>query len=328
MHEPFHEDDANTVLPTLTSAGYLWPFPAASGTLLNHAPTTVGRMDALWWTGNGHYNGLEVNIVKRMSHGFQVQGSYTWSKSIDDSSATPISDPFANSITSLFFFDENLRRAVSDYNVGQNFVVNYIWNVPTPSSLHGPAAWAARGWQFGGVFEASTGLPFTPLIGGDPLGLNSADPFAYPDRLTSPGCQSPINPGSVNNYIKLQCFALPMATPAIAAECTPFQPGGSGNPVAVGTCSNLLGTSTRNDVTGPGLVNLDFSLFKNNQIKENLNLQFRAEFFNVLNRSNFLSPIANSFLFDQTGAPIGGAGSINQTSTTAREIQFALKLVW
>src|SRR4029077_1212086 len=88
VHNPFHEDDSNTVLPTLTSAGYLWPFPAASGTLLNHAPTTVGREDALWWTGNGHYNGLEVNIVKRMSHGLQVQGSYTWSKSMDDSSAT------------------------------------------------------------------------------------------------------------------------------------------------------------------------------------------------------------------------------------------------
>jgi len=325
VHNPFHEDDSNTVLPTLTAAGYLWPFPAASGTVLNPA---IGRMDSLWWTGNAHYNGLAVNLLKRMSHGFQVEGSYTWSKSIDDSSASPISDPFANSITSLLFFDEHLRRAVSDFNVGQNLTVNYIWTIPAPSSFHGPALWAVRGWQLGGILQVSSGLPFTPLIGGDPLGENSADPFAYPDRLTGQGCHSQVNPGNVNNYIKLQCFTLPMAIPSIATECTPFQPGGPGNPVAVGTCSNLLGTSTRNDLNGPGLVNFDFSLFKNNQIKENLNVQFRAELFNVFNHSNFLAPTDNQTLFDQTGAPIASAGLIDTTSTTNREIQFALKLIW
>jgi hypothetical protein len=325
VHNPFHEDDSNTALPTLTSAGYLWPFPAASGTVLN---PKIGRMDSLWWSGSSLYNGLQVEVAKKMTHNFQGQVSYTWSKSIDDSSASPISDPFANSITSLLFFDKQLRRSLSDFNVGQNIVVNFIWMVPTPSSLHGPAAWAARGWQFGGIFEASTGLPFTPLIGGDPLGLNSADPFAYPNRLGGPGCQSPINPGNTSNYIKLECFGLPMSTPAIASQCTPFQPGGAGNPIAAGTCSNLLGNSIRNDVIGPGLMNFDFSLFKNNQINERLNLQFRSEFFNVFNHSNYLAPIANQVLFDQTGASVGGAGTLNANSTTAREIQFALKLIF
>jgi len=325
VHNPFHEDDSNTVLPQATSAGYLWPSPYGSGTVLNPA---IGRMDSLWWSGSSLYDGLQVEVTKKMAHNFQAQVSYTWSKSIDDSSASPISDPFASSITSLLFFDKQLRRSLSDFNVAQNIVVNYIWTVPTPMSLHGPAAWAARGWQFGGIFTASTGLPFTPLIGGDPLGLNSADPFAYPNRVNGPGCQSPVNPGDVSNYIKLQCFGLPMATPAIAAQCIPFQPGGPGNPIAAGTCSNLLGNSIRNDVIGPGLIDFDFSLFKNNQINEKLNLQFRAEFFNVLNHSNYLAPIANQTLFDQTGAPVGGAGALTANSTTAREIQFALKLIF
>jgi hypothetical protein len=174
-----------------------------------------------------------------------------------------------------------------------------------------------------GIFEVRTGLPFTPLIGGDPLGLNNGAPFAYPDRLRGPGCGSLVNPGNVNNYIKLQCFALPMATPAIAAQCVPFSAA-----AVAGTCQNLLGTGGRDEVYGPGLKNLDFSLFKDNKIKENLNLQFRAEFFNVFNHSNFNPPIANSTLFNQDGSVVGGAGSFDSTSTSNREIQFALKLIF
>ena len=228
----------------------------------------------------------------------------------------------------MFYFLPKYRRAAADFNVAQNLTINYIWNIPTPARFHGPAAWAARGWQLGGIFQIRSGLPFTPLIGGDPLGLNNTAPFAYPDRLRGSGCGSLVNPGNVNNYIKLQCFALPMATPAIAAQCVPFQPGGPGNPVLAGTCSNLLGNGGRNEIYGPGLVNFDFSLFKDNKIKENLNLQFRAEFFNVFNHSNFNSPIDNSTLFNQDGSAVGGAGSIDATSTSNREIQFALKLIF
>jgi hypothetical protein len=135
----------------------------------------------------------------------------------------------------------------------------------------------------GGIVAAETGVPITVLIGGDPLGLNSNDPFAFPNRLTGPGCSSAVNPGNPNNYIKLNCFSVPMATPSIAAACTPFS-------AVPGSCSNLLGNAGRNTVVGPGLVNFDFSLFKNNYVKrisESFNLQLRAEFFNVLNRANF-----------------------------------------
>jgi hypothetical protein len=95
-----------------------------------------------------------------------------------------------------------------------------------------------------------------------------------------------------------------------------------------GTCQNLIGNGGRNEIVGPGLVNVDFSLVKNNYIKEKFNVQFRAEFFNIFNHSNFSSPIANDTLFDQTGAPVAGAGLITQTSTTSRQIQFALKLIF
>jgi len=334
VHEVFRADDINTVLPLQISAPpYVWPAPGLGTCPANPAycqlSPTVGQMDDMSWnTNDTFFDGLEVQLVKRMSRGFEVQGSYTWGRAIDGGGGSTSSDAFLNAIPTLFYFLPRYRRAAADFNVAQNLVINYVWDIPTPDSLHGPAAWAARGWQLGGIFEIRSGLPFTPLIGGDPLGLLNTAPFAYPERLRGAGCGSLVNPGNVSNYVKLQCFALPVSTPAIAAQCVPFEPGGPGNPVLAGTCSNRLGNGGRDEIYGPGLVNVDFSLIKNSQIKENLKLEFRAEFFNVFNHSNFASPINNSTFFSQDGSPVGGAGSIDQTSTANREIQFALKLIF
>jgi hypothetical protein len=321
VHQLFRADDMNLVMPTLTPAGYLWPSPLGSGTVLN---PNFGRIDNVTWGSNSFYDALELQILKRMSHGFQIEGSYTWGKSIDEGSGSLLGDPFANGISSLFWFDRRLRRGVSDFNVSQNLVINYTWNVPAPKSLEGGAGWAVGGWQLGGIFQARTGLHFTPILGGDALGTNSSDPWDFPSRLLGPGCQSAVNPGNPSNYIKLNCFSVPMPTPSIAAACTPFS-------AVPGSCSNLLGNAGRNSLIGPGLLNFDFSLFKNNYIKrisENFNVQFRAEFFNIFNHPNFASPTDNQTLFDQSGAPVPGAGLITATSTTAREIQLALKVIW
>jgi hypothetical protein len=95
----------------------------------------------------------------------------------------------------------------------------------------------------------------------------------------------------------------------------------------------LRGNAGRNILIGPGLSNLDFSVVKNNrigQISENFNVQFRAEFFNILNRTNFAVPITpdNTDIYDSSGAPTGVAGKLTSTNTSAREVQFALKLFW
>jgi hypothetical protein len=99
-----------------------------------------------------------------------------------------------------------------------------------------------------------------------------------------------------------------------------------------GTCSNLVGNAGRNSLIGPRLVNLDFSLFKNNPIKrisEQFNVQFRVEFFNIFNHTTFNAPTANNAIFDGgSGDPVGGAGVATSTATTSRQIQFALKFVW
>jgi hypothetical protein len=304
VHMLNRADDVNMVLPTLTPQGYLWPSPVGSGTVLN---PNVGDIRAVYWSGTALYDALEIEVSKNMSHGFQVETSYTWGKNIDTGSATTIGDPFVNSITSPLFFCPRCRRGLSDFNVAQAFKVNYIWNVPIPKGWNALATNTLGGWQLGGIITAEAGVPFTPLIGGDPLGQNSSDPFGYPNRTKSPtGCHEAVNVGKPEAYINLNCFTVP-------------------NPIT------LLGDVGRNSVTGPGLVDVDFSVFKNNRIKrisEVFNLQFRAELFNAFNRPNFAPPIDNSALFDQSGNPVGGAGAVDQTSTTARQIQFAVKAIF
>jgi hypothetical protein len=93
----------------------------------------------------------------------------------------------------------------------------------------------------------------------------------------------------------------------------------------------VLGNLGRNTLIGPGLVDLDFAVLKNfplHSISESSRLQFRAEMFNILNHANFAPPTANETVFDQSGNPVPGAGAINATTTSSRQIQFGLKLFW
>jgi hypothetical protein len=290
-----------------------------------------------------------------MSHGIQLQGTFTWSKSIDTSSASVAGDTFGNSISSLHWFDPKLSRGLSDFNVGRTFVLNGEWEVPGPKSLSGPARWALGGWQLGLIFTASDGIPFSPTwgTGADPANTLSGDDWAFPNRLGGAGCKTLTNPGSRDAYIKSQCFQVPTA-PDLAtwtANCNiapgslvdannnqiylnhpqdPAQDGAGWLPPF--PCFNLRGNAGRNILIGPGVTSLDFSLFKNMPIKkisERFNIQFRAEIFNLLNHANFAPPTTpdNTDIFDGTGA-IGAPGLLSRTTTTAREIQLALKVTF
>jgi hypothetical protein len=87
----------------------------------------------------------------------------------------------------------------------------------------------------------------------------------------------------------------------------------------------------RNSLTGPRLQDFDFSLVKNSavrRISESFNVQFRVEIFNIINHANFAPPLNHLSVFDQTGAPVQGAGTLDSTSTFSRQIQFGLKLIW
>jgi len=352
VHQPFRVDEADLVIPTKTQYGYLWPQVDINGNLTSgpnagSPPSTInpnfGSVRGMFYEGHSYYNALEAQLAKRMSRGFQVQGTFTWAKSMDTSSASVAGDTFGNSISSLSWFDLRLSRGLSDFNVGRTLVVNGTWELPTPKSFSAPAQWALGGWELGLIFTASDGIPFTPSwgTGSDPQYTLSSDDWAFPNRLGGPGCKTLTNPGHPNNYIKTQCFSVPswpgdMAS--WAANCDQFPPNAqptTGPPFAATfpNCFNLRGNAGRNILIGPGLTSLDFSLFKNNYIKrisERFNVQFRAEIFNILNHANFAPPITptNTDIFDGTGTLSGGAGVLTRTTTTSREIQFAVKVVF
>ncbi len=343
VHEPFRVDDANIQLPTMTPAGrWLFPNPVQSGAPLN---PNFGSIAQLQYEGNSYFHALEVAVQKAMSHGVQFQTSYTWGKSMDTGSAAGHGDQFSNSISSLPYYDLRMLRARSDFDIKRTLVFSLSWQVPPVKSLSGPAAWVANGWELGTIFKVSDGVPFTATwgTGGDPQGLLNSDDWAFPDRLSIPGCATLVNPGNPSNYIKTQCFTVPTA-PSVA-----FFDGSGSNGIgcdpAFGQstdskvpnylrCFNLRGDAGRNLLTGPGTTNLDFSIFKNQSIKrisESFNVQFRAEFFNIMNHANFEGPSIASLhqdIFDGNGNLSPTAGVLTTTSTPGREIQFALKFGW
>ena len=347
VHQPFKVDEADLVIPTKTQYGYLWPQVDANGNLTtgpnagnqpNPINPNFGSIRGIFYEGHSYYNALEAQLAKRMNHGLQMQGTFTWAKSMDTSSASVAGDTFGNSISSLHWFDMRLSRGLSDFNVDKTFVMNGTWEAPTPKSLTGPAEWALAGWELGLIFTASGGVPFSATwgTGSDPQYTLSSDDWAFPNRLGGSGCSSLTRPGNPNNYVKTECFAVPTA-PSQAfwnANCDPAPPSlGAALPAGDLRCFNLRGNAGRNILIGPGVTSLDFSLFKNNYIKrisEQFNIQFRAEIFNILNHPNFAPPSnpTNTDIFDGTGTLNPAAGLLTKTTTSAREAQFAIKVIF
>ena len=291
VHLPYRVDNIDMVLPTLTPAGYVFP-PTATSSRVNE---NFGRINSTLWQATSSYHALQADVAKRVSHGIEVHGAYTWGKSIDTLSATAADDGFPNGLFNQLFFDQRTTRGLSDFDVPQTLVVSFTWQLPSAKRNSQLLTWAASGWQLGGLYKASSGQPFTPILGGDPAGQKLDETSQLPDRLAGPGCGTLTNPGNPNHYIKTQCLAFPGV--------------------------NKWGNLGRNTLIGPGVSKLDASVFKNNRIRrisEDFNVQFRAEFFNILNRANFSSPTDHATVFGPSGDPISSAGLITSTQTTSR----------
>jgi hypothetical protein len=349
VHGITYDDDGAMVLPISSPLGYLWPCeapgfpyvasvgnasgcfggtgPGGSGDPFKKPNPNFGRINTTLFRNSSVYHGLELQITKRMSHGFQVQGSFTWQKNLDTADGQGTSDQYLTSVSSLFIFDPKLSRARSEFNSDRVFSINYLWDIPAPKSLPSFAGGFLGGWQLGGVFSANAGAPFTPVLNfDDVLGQRNTDPWAFPDRVA--GC-NPVNsnfkhPGAgvaPLQYVNVSCFTVP---PIVTFN---------------GTHYIRMGNGGRNTIIGPGLQNLDFSLVKNTSVtklSESFKVQFRAEFFNVLNRANF-NPIGEFSTYGVvleglTANPaFGGAGTLQSAdvlATPSREIQLALKIIW
>jgi hypothetical protein len=227
------------------------------------------------------YHSMQLRSERRMSHGLAFLAAYTWSKSIDD-----ISSIFGGSVGSGLPQDsQNLHgnRGLSDFNAAQRLALSVVYDLPF-RSLQSKDSFGNKTlldyWQTGGILSAQSGSPFTVVLPGAPAA--SAAAFGNPERPdlvgnpnqagTVPGnptCQAPAQIRTPQNWFNQCAFAEP------AEE--PFGPN--------------FGTEGRNILTGPGYTDLDFFLSKSFPLRPaNQRVQFRGEFFNLLNHPNFDDP--------------------------------------
>jgi len=257
-----------------------------------------------WYTeGNTSYNALQIDVSRRFSQGFQFRGNYTWSKNLDINSGLTIAQ--ANNQPQMVMNRNDLHRdwGPSALNITHQASMSGSYELPFGHGKHwlgsatGVQDKLVGGWQLNAIATLLSGFPFTPQIGSNRSGDGDT---RNPDRPSlNPAFTGPIVQGNPNQWFNPKAFILPPS----------------------GTWGNL----GRGVFQGPGLSELDLSLFKNTIITEQVRLQFRAEFFNALNHSNFGTPSATVF---SGTAYSNSAGLITTAATTARQIQFGLKLIF
>jgi hypothetical protein len=279
--------DANEPIPTIVNGAAYYPTGAALANP-NLANTTT------WFSeGLSSYNGLNVDLSRRFSHGFQLRGVYTFSKSLDDGTAWNSS--VAANAPGFVMYPQypKLDWGPSTSDVRNLASINGTYQLPLGKGK------LASGWSVSAIESLQSGFPFTPQLGYNPTNNgDSRDPIR---PSWNPAFSGPVVLGSPNEYFNPNAFITP----------------------ATGTYGNV----GRDVLTGPRLAELDFSVLKNTKVSEKANLQFRAEFFNILNRANFSTPNAVVFT-SATTVPAPTAGVITATATTSRQIQFGLKLLW
>jgi len=299
--------DANLPVPTLCPAA---PCPAGYPAGTSYSPANAPLANpAVWntthWFSEGvsSYNGLEVDLNHRFARGLQFRAAYTFSKALDDG------DNMNTSVaTNSPAFVANPLQPKADYgrasfDIRHSAVINATYDLPFGhgKAIHGNL-WLDRlieDWQLSGIETLQSGLPFTPQLSYNPS--NDGDTRNPVRPSWNPAFTGPVILGLPGQYFNPNAFVQPL-------------PGTYGN---VG----------RNVLQGPGLAELDLSLTKRFSLSERFHLQFRGESFNLFNRTNLNAP--NPVVFTAAnGGPSPTAGVITYTSTSSRQLQFGLKLLW
>ena len=299
--------DANTPVPTYCPnspcpAGYPTGavyFPA-NAPLAN--PNLANTTHWFSW-GSSYYNGLQVDVVRQLTHGFQFRGAYTFSKSLDEGSS--LANAISGTTNAFVMNPLNARQDYgrSSFDIRHTASISATYEIPFKSDAKNGAGLFANkllsNWQASVITTIQTGLPFSPQLGFNPTNDGNSRNPGRPSL--NPAFTGNVILGSPTKYYDPNAFTVPL--------------------------NGTYGNAGRDILEGPGLADVDLSLIKRIPLREHLNLQFRGEFFNILNHTNFNSP--NPIVFTAaTGGPSPTAGLITATSTTSRQIQFGLKLQW
>ena len=305
--------DHNQVPPHLVrwdGAHLIFPIPLNNSTAnIARLNPNVGQIRTQDYNGHSTYHAWQTNLTQRVNHGLSYQVAYTWSKSIDNGTNSTSDNESLNSKGRPWAFCDKCNRGPSDYDLTHSMVANFLYDIPVLASVKANkfANTVLGGWQIGGIYTVQSGgvisvrIPVDRAFTGNTVTAASQG-GQTPDWLaTAPGCADPTT-GNITKYLKTNCWQFPGA--------------------------GVLGNSPKNRWRMPMFRNLDFSLYKNqNVMGEKLKAQLRLEMFNIFNNTN-LVPQA-FFIFN-------GQGVINQTAGTpqpptvnsSRQIQLGLRLLF
>ena len=303
--------DANVPAPTICPAS---PCPANYPAGLYYYPANAPLANNSVWNsthwfsqGISSYHGLEADVNRRLAHGLQFRAAYAFSKTLDDG------DNMNTSVaTNSPAFVANPLQPKADYgrasfDVRHAGVIQATYDLPFArgnSANANPAlskllSRVLGNWQLSGIETIQSGLPFTPQL-------------SY----------NPSNDGDTRNPVR------PSINPNFVGRIIQGGPAQYFNPIAfLQPLPGTYGNAGRNILLGPGLVETDFSVSRKFALSERFALQFRSEIFNLFNHTSFNTP--NPVVYSAAaGAPSPTAGVITSTSTTSRQVQFGLKLIW
>jgi Carboxypeptidase regulatory-like domain/TonB-dependent Receptor Plug Domain/TonB dependent receptor len=230
-------------------------------------------------TGKSNYNSLQASLRVTNYHGFMSIVNYVWSKSLDNSSDGE--DFIPNAAQPQNSTNPGAEYGPSSFNVPQRFVWVAGYEFPR---LGGNMARLKDGWGFNSSVNLQSGQPFTLNYNAEDDYSGGGDGYDRPD-VVGPITYDKHNPA---NYLQLSSFAMPCTNngsySGFASDCVP------------GT--RHYGDLGRNALSGPTYKQWDFAIYKNTAISERMNLQIRADFFNILNHPNFANPILPAFIAD------------------------------
>jgi len=282
--------DGNQAIPQVLSDGRKF-FPENSTT---RNPNLTGVRYKVT-DGQSVYNAMQASIQHRMRGGILFRLNYTFAKNIDDGSVTATQGG-DNDLPQ----DPDSRKAergLSNYDVRHYFSAFWNWDLP---AVPGLPKWLGSRWQWNTIATAASGNPFSVVVGFDrararfQAGTSPQRPDLVTERSTNPVLGGP------DRYFDPSAFSLPAA--------------------------GFYGNLGRNTLVGPGLAMVDMSINKRFRVTERVTAQFRTAMFNSLNRPNLAIPSART-IFTSSG-PVGSAGRITSTLTSARQLQLGMKLVF
>lgn len=297
--------DVNIAVPERLDDGTLF-FPA-NAPRINPAFSTIEQKTS---DGNSWYNALIFEVRKRWSRGVSFQSSYTFSRNIDTTQASTFFSDSNNGTTSAMpeFPGFSYNKGLADFHAKHNWVLNFVWALPSAGPT-GARRLLLGGWELAGIATLRSGQPLTLFVQRNQSrsqwspslapGMGFDRPSMRPGRTHQDAVL-----GGPDQYFDPSAFVL--------------QPAGT------------LGNLGRGVLIGPDLKIFNFAMLKNFRpgiLGEEGNIQFRAEFFNFFNRTNFGSPSLQAFSGVREGEePLPSLGRIRSTVTESRQIQFGLRI--